>query len=506
MPNITESNNIDIDIDNVINTNASDELTIKQKKIKKSTVEFDEEGIPILSRQRIYMAVASLCIAIFLASLDGTIIVTALPTMANIFNAADSIHWLITANLLANTCFQPLFGKFSDIFGRKETLIGAIIIFEIGSLISGFAKSISLLIFSRALTGVGAAGLQVMVLVVISEMVPLRERGRYSGLVGVAFGLASVIGPLLGGFLTDKVSYRWCFFINIPIGILAGIFIALLVKTRKSEGSAKDKIKRIDFVGSFLLVSGLVMLLIGLNFGGNEHKWISATVLCTMIIGALTLVAYVYYDLKVAKEPILPLKMFKHRNFWSITTAQFFMGFGLYGIIYAAPSYDSIVHNSTASHSGIFLLPFILGMVILSFAAGLFITYTGRYRPMFISGTFIMAVGCGLLISINENTKGVATASFLAICGIGCGLCMQSFIICVQATVPRNLIASATSTIAFTRILSGTIGTTLSTIVQKSIVKSKITQLIAKFPTNAKVILASLKKTSLIHTSSVPSE
>ncbi|PVU88499.1 hypothetical protein BB561_005818 [Smittium simulii] len=482
------------------NTNSSPDIDQSvSTKPKKFVLEFDAQGIPILSKQRIILAVIALCIAIFLASLDGTIVATALPKITNNFNAANSAHWLVTANLLANTCFQPLFGKISDIFGRKETLILAIFIFEAGSAISGIVNSINLLIFSRALTGIGAAGIVVMVQIVVSEMVPIRERGKYTGFIGLAFGMASVVGPLLGGVFTDNVGYRWCFFINLPVGLVAGVVIAFLVKTKKPQGSVISKIKRFDFIGALLLIAGLVMFIIGLSFGGTEYPWSSATVLCLLIGGVLFLVLYILYDLKLAKEPILPLDLFYRRNLWSSVCAQFFMSFGLYGIIYIIPSYDTAVHNASASDSGISLLPFVLTMVVFSILGGVGITRTGKYIIMFRVGTASMALGIGLLATINQNTKKVLTIFYLALCGIGCGLSMQSFLICAQAAVPRTFIAGATSVIAFSRILSGAIGITLSTLVQKSVLTPKIKALIQKYPDNIDYIQKSIKNTSLIH-------
>ncbi|PVU88988.1 hypothetical protein BB561_005628 [Smittium simulii] len=482
--------------------NASVLLEEQQERGIGGVAEFPDQvlqEVRPLSQSRKYVIVSALCAAIFLASLDNTIMATALPTIANHFNASSSISWIVAANFLTTTCFQPLYGKLSDIFGRKESILTAIAIFITGSLISGLARSIPMLIFSRAFTGIGGAGMFVMVQIIISEMVTIQERGLYTGLIGVAVGSASVIGPLIGGVFTDKIGYQWCFFVSVLVGIVAGSCIYFLIKIPKPQGRIKEKIKRVDFQGIFSLIFGLTMILLALNFGSNGKPWTGTVVLTLMISGILTILGFVFIELKLAKEPILPLHLFNVRNVWSVVLAQFFMGFALYGLIYYIPMYDTIVNNATASKAGLFMLPFIITLVTFSILTGVAITKTGYYCIFFRSGVVLLSIGSGMLISLNTNTSSGLTKFYMCLCGCGCGLTMQSLIVCIQAAVSKKMIASATSAVMFARMLSATVGNVLASVVYKSIVNSRASVLIQEYPDSKDKILAALENTKLLH-------
>ncbi|PVU91147.1 hypothetical protein BB560_006148, partial [Smittium megazygosporum] len=473
---------------------------------KRKKYEFNEDGTPKIGKNRLLVSIAAVTLALFLSSLDGTIVASALPTIANKFNSAGSTHWFVAVNLLANTCFQTLAGRLSDIFGRKEILLFSIFVFEVGSLVGGVVSTFEGLLAARAVAGIGAAGIIVLVTVIVSEMVPIRQRGKYNGIVGISFGLACVIGPLLGGFLTDKLSYKWCFLINLPLGIIAAVFIYFLVITKDPVGTMGERMDRLNYIGSLLLIGGLVMVLLGLNFGGNEHKWVSAVVLCLIIIGMTVLVAYSIYDVKYAKEAILPLRLFPIRNVWTSIISSLFMSFAMYGLIYAVPNFYTIIKNAKAQDSGIFLLPFMIGMIICSIGGGLYVTKTGRYRPMFRIGTLILSIGAGLMLMVKYDTRTIWVRVFLAIIGIGVGLSMQAFVICVQATVSKSEIASVTSFVSFARDLGGTLGTTISGVIQKAIITSEFVKLNDKYPSYVDQIQNTTKSTSQIYSQNLPQD
>ncbi|PVV03228.1 hypothetical protein BB560_002305 [Smittium megazygosporum] len=492
-------------------TSDSPSPTIKTEKPRKSIFklkkyEFNEDGTPKIGKNRLLASIAAVTLALFLSSLDGTIVASALPTITNKFDSAGSTHWFVAVNLLANTYFQTLAGRLSDIFGRREILFFSIFVFEVGSLVGGIASTFEGLLAARAISGVGAAGIIVLVSVIVSEMVPIRERGKYNGIVGISFGLACVIGPLLGGVLTDKLSYKWCFLINLPLGIVAAVFIYFLVITKDPVGTMKERMDRLNYIGALLLIGGLVMVLLGLNFGGNEHKWVSATVLCLIIIGLAVLVAYVIYDDKYAKEAILPLRLFPIRNVWTSIIESFGVGFSMYGLIYAVPNFYTIIKNANAQESGIFLLPFMIGMIICSIGGGLYVTKTGRYRPMFRIGTLVLSIGAGLMLMVKYDTRTIWVRVFLAIIGIGVGLSMQALIICVQATVSKPEIASATSFASFARDLGGTLGTTISGVIQKAIITSEFVKLDNKYPSYLDQIQNTKKSTSQIYSQNLPQD
>ncbi|PVV02260.1 hypothetical protein BB560_003290 [Smittium megazygosporum] len=422
-----------------------------------------------LSSKQKYLATASLATAVFMGSMDRTILATTLPTIANSFNDITKSSWVITANLVTSTCFLPLYGKLSDIFGKKQMLLMAITIVLIGSIISSTVKSLNMLIFSRALTGLGSAGVIVTVQIVISEIVTIRERGKYSGFISLSFGLSSVVGPLIGGYFTDKVSWRWCFLINLPIGAFAAT----------------------------------IMLILGLNFGGVTYSWNSAIVICLIIFGLVVIGIFVVHQSKFSKQPIIPIPMFRIRNFWAVTSAQFCLGFSFFGLVYYLPLYDTVIHHGTASESGLFLLPLMLSFVCTSISTGFLMTITGRCRIFYIFGAILVTVGTGLMVTLKSDQKKFFGILFMVVCGIGNGLSNQSLIVCIQSSVPRSLISTATSTVMFMRSVSGFIGVAVILAVQRTIVISKLSLLAKEYPDIKDVIMSGVNDTTIIYSSNL---
>ncbi|PVU90462.1 hypothetical protein BB559_002865 [Furculomyces boomerangus] len=432
--------------------------------LSEATLDKQEPERPKLTPGRIYIIVAGLAIALFCGAVDSTIVATALPTIANHFNSLSKISWVVTANLLTATAFQPLYGRLSDIFGRKETLLIALGIFETGTVISSLASRIEMLIVSRAISGIGSAGIIVMVQIVIADIVSLQERGKYAGLISIAFGIASVVGPILGGLFTDHLSWRWCFYINLPLGAIAATVVLLLVKTPAPIGDWKTKIRRIDFKGAVLLISGLVCLILAINFGGTQFAWSSPQIISLFAVSVVLLSIFVYVEIKTAFSPLIPIS------------------------------------------SGIFLLPFMMGLVSCSIISGLVISRTGYYRMFFIPGILVFSVGTSLITTFTSTTGKAPQVVYLLIAGIGMGSTMQSTILCAQVAVKRELLAVATGLIMFARILSGTIGVALVSLVLKISMNPKLAEFVKSNPQDYALIEASKQSAKVIYASGTPVE
>ncbi|OLY77925.1 putative MFS-type transporter [Smittium mucronatum] len=466
-------------------------------QVEKNATPYDEiVALPVRENVILVLGLAN---ALFLAALDNTIVSTALPTIANQLNSLSLVSWVATSYMLSSTALQPLYGKISDIFGTKVCLLFSIVVFMIGSLISGLSKSMVMLIIARGITGIGGAGIMVLVNLVISQTIPLRNRGKYMGIIGAVFGLSSVVGPLLGGVFTDKASWRWCFYINLPLGVMSFLVVFFIVKVKPSTGDVREKVKRIDFIGVALLMAGLIMILLALNWGGSEYSWSSARILCLLIIGIIIIGLFVFYDIKYPAEPLVPMSIFKIRNIALCLSSQFFLGYGMYGIIFYIPIYYNVLHNGSATESGLFLLPFMLGLVVASISSGQIISRTGIYRPSLWLGTAIMCVGAGLISTYSENTSGVKQRVYLAISGIGLGLCMQPMVISVQANSPRNILSMSTTMVGFFRVIGGSIGLAVVSAINSTHLSSSLNEFVSEYPQFEEVARIAVNNAKIIY-------
>ncbi|KAF9121595.1 hypothetical protein BGW39_010411 [Mortierella sp. 14UC] len=353
----------------------------------------------------------ALALCVFLASLDQIIVSTSIPAITREYSSLNDIAWLGTAYMMTSTAFQPLYGKISDIFGRKSTVLFANTLFLVGSAISGWATSMIMLIVGRAVAGIGAGGLMAMVFIIMSDMLDMRERGKYIGMVSGIFSLSSVIGPLLGGAFADHVTWRWAFWINLPIGAISTIFIALNLDLPTPKGSFSDKIKRVDFYGSFLLLGSVMLLLLPLSWGGKEYAWNSGIVIGLLIGGVAVAVAFVLVEWKLPIEPILPIHLFKIRNIKATYGALFFNGMAFFGVIFYLPIYFQVIRNESATIGGLETVPFVVGIVITSVSSGIWVLKRGTFAFMPAVGNFVFMAASTLAVQSSVKPKYMATVT-----------------------------------------------------------------------------------------------
>ncbi|PVU94508.1 hypothetical protein BB559_002988 [Furculomyces boomerangus] len=481
-------------------TNAGSTGTIEKKALHEQMV------YPEMSRRATILMVIGLAVAMFLSALDNTIVSTALPTIASDFNNLSSISWVATSYMLTATALQPIYGNIADIFGAKGTILTAIFVFEVGSLLCGLSNSMTMLIFVRGVSGIGGAGIMTLAMIILSQTIPLSERGQYMGFIGAAFGLSSIAGPLLGGLFTDKASWRWCFYINLPLGAIAIVAIIFLVKIDKPKGNLMEKLKRLDVVGVLIMICAIVMILLALNWGGTTYPWNSSRIIALLVVGILCIFIFIAYEYKFPKEPVIPLRIFRTRNLSLNFANQFLIGFGMFGLIFFMPMYYTVVYGGNATQSGLFLLPFMLGIVATSVSSGALISKTGVYRSFIWSGNAIFAVGIGLVTILNQDTKKAVQVIILLICGLALGLTMQPSLISVQASSTPDTLSMTTTLLQFFRVIGGTIGMTIvSTIMQNSL-KTKLAVTSTLFPKYTKIIEAATKTAAVIRAPGVPKD
>jgi EmrB/QacA subfamily drug resistance transporter len=404
---------------------------------------------------RILAIYAGLMIALMLAALDQTIVATALPKVVSELGGITQYSWVFTAYMLGSTVTVPLYGKLGDVHGRKPLFIVAISIFLVGSALCGLAQNMVQLVVFRAIQGVGAGGLFPLTLAMVAMIVPPRDRGRYQGLIGSVFAAASIAGPVIGGFIVDNTSWRWIFYVNVPVGGAALIVILATMPKRpyKQEHS-------IDWLGAALLALGTTALLLGLVWGGREYPWGSPQVLGALVAAVVLLALFALVEHRVP-EPILPFDLLRNQTVASSVACMAFAGAAMFGTISFVPLFVQGVIGTSATSSAVVLTPLMLGAVTTSFVAGQIVSRTGRYRPNTLIGPVLLGFGEVLLWRMTVNATNVEAARNMVIAGIGLGMMMQIFVVSVQNSVPRSKMGSATALSQFSRAIGSTLGVTL---------------------------------------------
>ena len=404
---------------------------------------------------RVLAIYSGLMVTLLLAALDQTIVATALPKVVSDLGGISQYSWVFTAYMLGSTVTVPLYGKLGDAHGRKPLFIVAITIFLIGSALCGLSQNMVQLVVFRAIQGVGAGGLFPLTLAMVGMIVPPRDRGRYQGLIGSVFAAASIIGPLVGGFIVDNFSWRWIFYVNLPVGglALAVILVTMPRRTYKQEHS-------IDWFGAGVLAAGMTALLLGLVWGGRDYPWASPQVLGALGVALVLLVAFALVEREV-REPILPFELLRNQTVASSVACMGLVGAAMFGTISFVPLFVQGVIGTSATSSGVVLTPFMLGAVVTSFISGQIVSRTGRYRPNTLIGPVVLGIGLLLLSRMDVHTTNGEAARNMVVAGIGLGMMMQIFVLSVQNSVPRRSMGTATALTQFSRSIGATLGVTL---------------------------------------------
>ncbi|MFG3480061.1 DHA2 family efflux MFS transporter permease subunit [Streptomyces sp. NPDC047980] len=407
------------------------------------------------NRRSVLVAIGALLLGLLLAALDQTIVATALPTIVSDLGGLEHLSWVVTAYILASTAATPLWGKLGDQYGRKKLFQTAIVIFLIGSALCGIAQNMPQLIAYRAVQGLGGGGLIVLSMAIVGDIVSPRERGRYQGLFGAVFGATSVLGPLLGGLFTQHLSWRWVFYINLPIGVVALFVIAavLRIPVRRTHHT-------IDYLGTVLIAAVATCLVLVASLGGTTWAWDSPQIVVLAALGVLFLLAFVRTERRAA-EPVLPLKLFRNRTFTLVSAISFIVGFAMFGALTYLPTFLQIVQGITPTMSGVHMLPMVVGLLITSTVSGQIVSRTGRWKVFPIAGTAVTAVGLLLLHQLEPDTPTWEVSGYFFVFGSGLGLVMQVLVLAVQNAVGYEDLGVATSGATFFRSIGASFGVAL---------------------------------------------
>ncbi|MFI9495871.1 MDR family MFS transporter [Streptomyces halstedii] len=425
---------------------------------------------PVLDPRRRNIVFATIVLGILLAALDQTIVGTALPTIVSDLGGAEHMSWVVTAYLLAETVSTVLVGKFGDLFGRKLIFQISAVIFITGSFLCGLASNMLLLIIWRGVQGIGAGGLMVTSMALIADVIPLRDRGKYQGAIGAVFGVATVVGPLLGGLFTDHLTWRWAFYVNVPIAIVVVIAAARTIPSVRAAGRPV-----IDYLGIALVAVGASALILGTSWGGNEYAWGSPVIIGLFAGGLVALALFCVAELR-AREPMLPMRLFRNPVFAVCSVLSFIVGFAMLGAMIYLPTYLQYVDGDSATLSGVRTLPLVVGLLAASVFSGNVVSKTGHYRLFPVAGSLVMAAGLFLLSRMGPDSGVWRESLFMLVLGIGIGLSMQVLTIAVQNTVDYSDLGTATSGVTFFRTLGSSFGTAVFGTIYANALRPNLTQ------------------------------
>ncbi|MGI5445248.1 MDR family MFS transporter [Streptomyces sp. CA-243310] len=415
------------------------------------TAEASEEVKP----RSVRVVLMALMIAMLLAMLDNMIIGTAMPTIVGELGGLEHLSWVVTAYTLATAASTPIWGKIGDMYGRKGSFLTSIVIFLIGSALSGMAQDMGQLIGFRAIQGLGAGGLMVGVMAIIGDLIPPRERGKYQGMMAGVMALAMIGGPLVGGTITDHMGWRWSFYINLPLGAVALAMVTAVLHLPKKKAQGK-----IDYLGAALLTIAITSTVLVTTWGGTEYAWGSGEVIGLIIVGIVSIAAFIYVETKAA-EPVMPLHIFRSRNFTLMSVIGFLVGFAMFGGVLYLPLFQQSVQGASATNSGLLLLPMLLSMMVVSLIAGRITTSSGKYKVFPIVGGALMVIGLFLLATMDTDTTRLMSGVYMAVLGAGLGFLMQITMLVAQNSVDMKDMGVASSSATLFRTLGGSFGVAL---------------------------------------------
>ncbi|MFT3874075.1 MAG: MDR family MFS transporter [Nocardioides sp.] len=418
------------------------------------TTDAPPEASGQMTHREVLEAMTGLLLAMFVAMLSSTVVSNALPKIvADLQGSQTGYTWVVVATLLTMTATTPIWGKLADLLSKKLLVQVALVIYSVGSLIAATAPSMEVLITARAVQGLGVGGLTALVQVVIASMVPPRERGRYNGYTGATFALATVSGPLIGGLLVDTVGWRWCFYVGLPFALLAFV---VLQKTLHLPVARREV--HIDYLGATLIVGGVSILLVWVSLAGNQFAWTSGVSYGLVFSGILVLAAAVFVEVKVAREPIIPMRLFRDRTTSLSTAASILIGVAMFGSTVYLSQYFQLSRGMSPTRAGLMSICMVGGLLVSSIVSGRMITKVGRWKPWLVGGMVLVIVGISLLATIDEHTSLVFVGIFMALLGLGLGATMQNLVLAVQNNTPQADLGAASSVVTFFRSIGGSIG------------------------------------------------
>ncbi|GIM92968.1 MDR family MFS transporter [Paractinoplanes toevensis] len=408
------------------------------------------------THREIIITMSGLVIAMLLAMLDNMIVAPALPTIVGELHGLNRLGWVTTGYVLASTVATPIWGKLGDLLGRRITFLSSIAVFLVGSALCGMSQNMGELIAFRALQGLGAGGLMVGVMAVLADIIPPRERGKYQGVTMAVMPVALIGGPLVGGFITDNLDWRWAFYVNLPLGVVA-LAVCWFVLAKLPRGAGKVTI---DWLGAALLSVWITALVLITTWGGTEYAWASPQILGLATVTVAGLAAFIVVERRAA-EPIMPLSVFANRNFVLAGALSLIVGFAMFGGITLLPQFQQYVQGASATNSGLLLMPMMLAAMAVSLVGGQLITRTGHYRALLIVGTVLMTGGLALFATMDVGTSRFMTGLFMVVLGVGMGCLMQTTMLIAQNSSPINAIGAATGAATFVRNMGGSLGVSL---------------------------------------------